>query len=128
MSGTATYHLTAEHLAAGYRFNDRLAWRKPRTLFAVGMAIVLYTMIFLLIGGVSGIAAFRSFVIAAAIIGGFVFLVVMIRKWQIPRLAKRHFAQHKALQEAISLSWDADSIELRQPRSVGNHDWTGFIK
>lgn len=128
MTGAICYTLTASDLEAGYRFNAYRAWRKPRTFIAFSVMATLYTALIFFAGPLSLGAFIQAWAVSLLVVGVVIALLFLIGMVQRPRLARRHFAQQKALHEPITLSWDENEIRLAQPSGHGRRPWGDYVK
>lgn len=128
MNGPICYTLTAADLEAGYRFNAYRAWRKPRTFIVFSIVATLYAALIFFTGPLSLGAFIEAWAISLLVVGAAIAALFVSGIVQRPRLARRHFAQHKALHEPVTLTWDENEIRMEQPSGNGRRPWGDYVK
>lgn len=128
MTVSICYTLTAADLEAGYRFNAYRAWRKPRILIVFAVVEILYAALIFFVGPMALVSFIRAWAISLLAVGAMIAALFVLGIVQRPRLARRHFAQQKALHEPITLTWDETEIHLEQPSGNGRRPWGDYVK
>ena len=128
MTGPICYTLTAVDLEAGSRFNAYRAWRKPRTFIVFAVIAILYAALIFFTGPLNLVSFMQSWAISLLAVGAMIAALFVLGIVQRPRLARRHFAQQKALHEPITLTWDETEIRFEQPSGNGRRPWGDYVK
>lgn len=98
-------------------------WTKKRLLVSLCACIA---------GGLLALSEYEwLFVVGCGLIGGAVGGAVafeITRKLQLPRRARRLFAQQKNLQRPATFSWDGEGLAWSNANGSGKTAWTDYVK
>jgi hypothetical protein len=113
--------LRADDYVAAQALHNR--WTDKRALFSLGAIAVGIVIV--------GFAVPWAHAIGFGLIGGAVgggLAFELVRRFAIPRRARRLFAQQKGLQRPKTLRWDAAGLSWKSEQGEATTPWSDFLK
>lgn len=122
------FTLHADDLVAFYRLNFMAALKRRQTLTGYLLFLAIAAIVGVIGAWVFDLWSSLVFVTALATYAFLFFpLCYLISYARLKRVARRIYAQQKALQRETTVEWSAEGIVISTERSFHRLDWSDFI-